>query len=45
MATQLLALALALAGCSVMTGPCTREVTVRTTCEPNGTAVVLPDVH
>jgi hypothetical protein len=43
MTWAMLALALALlCSCTTISGPCTREVTVRTECEPGGTAVVFP---
>jgi len=40
------AILLALVGCTVISGPCSREVTVKTECEPTGTAtVILPGTH
>jgi len=36
------AILLLLAGCTSVSGPCTREVKVTTNCEPGGTVIVLP---
>jgi len=33
---------LLLAGCTSISGPCTREVKITTNCEPGGTVIVLP---
>jgi hypothetical protein len=36
------ALALVLAACTVVSGKCEREITVKTRCEAGGTVIVLP---
>lgn len=33
---------LLLTACTTVSGPCTREVTVKTECEPGGTVIVFP---
>lgn len=38
----LLIIALVLFGCSSVSGPCTREVTITTHCETGGTVIIFP---
>lgn len=34
-----------LCSCTALSGPCTREITIRTHCDEGGRVITLPDVH